>query len=83
MPRSRGTCPGARAAQSLRDATAQATAAGEATRLAQVALGEARGATRAVELAVERRQVDIDLASQRSAQHALDDAARRPGGADR
>jgi hypothetical protein len=73
----------ARAAQSLRDATAQATAAGEATRVAQVALGEARGATRAVELAVERRQVDIDLASQRSAQHALDDAARRPGGADR
>jgi len=69
----------ARAAKSLQDATAQAVAAGEATRLARVALGDARGATRAVELAMERRQVDLDLASQRLAQHALDDAARRPG----
>jgi hypothetical protein len=58
-------------------------AAGEAAQAARVALGEARGAMRAVELAMERRQVEADLAGQRSAQHALDDAARRPGGVDR
>jgi len=73
----------ARATQTLRDAEAQAVATGEATRAARVALGEARGATRAVELAIERRQVDADLADQRSAQHALEDAARPPRGADR
>jgi hypothetical protein len=73
----------ARAVHSSREAAAQATAAGEATQAARVALGEARGAIRAVELAIERRQVDIDLANQRLAQHALDDAARRPGAANR
>ena len=72
-----------RATQTLRDAEAQAVAAGEATQAARVALGEARGAMRAVELAMERRQVEADLAGQRSAQHALEDAARRPGGATR
>lgn len=73
----------ARATQTLRDAEAQAVAAGEATRAARVALGEARGAMRGVELALERRDVVADLADQRTAQHALEDAARRPGGADR
>lgn len=73
----------ARAALALRDAEALAAAAGEATQAARVALGEARGALRGVELAVERRQAEADLASQRSAQHALDDAARRSGIADR
>ena len=73
----------ARATQTLRDAEAQVVAAGEATGAARVALGAARGAMRAVELAMERRQVEADLAGQRLAQHALEDAARRPGGAGR
>ncbi len=72
----------ARATQTLRDAEAQAVAAGEATQAARVALGEARGAMRAVELAMERRQAETDLASQRSAQHELDDATRRLGAAE-
>ena len=69
-----------RARQVLRDAEAQAVQAGAATRAAQAALGEARGVARAVELAVERRRAAAELATQRAAQHALDDAARRPGG---
>jgi len=72
----------ARATQTLRDAEAQAVAAGEATQAARVALGEARGAMRAVELAIERRQAETELTSQRSAQHALDDATRRSGAAE-
>jgi len=72
-----------RATQALRDAEAQATAADQATRTAQAALGEARGAVRAIENAVERRNAATDMALQRSTQHALDDATRRPGGADR
>jgi hypothetical protein len=73
----------ARAAQALRDAEAQAAHAGEATRTAQAMLGEARGAMRAMELALERRKAATDLATQRSTQHALDDATRRSGIADR
>ncbi len=68
-----------RATQALRDAEAQAAEAAEATRAARAALGAARGAMRAVELALERRQAETELASQRSAQHALDDATRRAG----
>jgi len=51
--------------------------------LARVALGEARGALRGVERAIESRRVEADLASQRSAQHVLDDAVRRSGVGDR
>lgn len=73
----------AHARQALRDAEAQMVAVADATQAAREALGQARGATRAVELAIERRQVETELAAQRSAQNALDDAARRPGVADR
>ena len=73
----------ARARQALRDAEGRMVTAAEATQAAREVLGQARGAMRAVELAIERRQVETDLAAQRSAQHALDDAARRPGAADR
>ena len=73
----------ARATQALRDAEAQVTQAGKATQAARSELGAARGAMRAVELALERRKAGTDLAAQRSAQHAFDDATRRPGGADR
>ncbi len=66
-----------RATQALRDAEVQAAEAGAATRAARAALGAARGAMRAVELALERRQAETDLASQRSEQHALEDATRR------
>jgi hypothetical protein len=69
----------ARATQALLDAAAQVTHAGEATHTARALLGEARGAMRAVELALERRKADADLAEQRSAQHAFDDATRRIG----
>ena len=68
----------ARATQALRDAEAQVTHAGEATRTAQAMLGAARGAMRAMELALERRKAAGELATQRSTQHALDDATRRP-----
>lgn len=70
----------ARATQALREAAAQMVQAGEATRDARSQLGEARGAMRAVELAMDRRKADADLAAQRAAQHAFDDATRRPGG---
>ena len=73
----------ARASQALQDAEAVAATAAEAVRAARAALGEARGAVRGVELAIERRQAEADLASQRLAQHALDDAARRSGARDR
>jgi len=66
-----------RATQALRDAEAQVTHAGEATQTAQAALGEARGEMRAIELALDRRNAATDLATQRSTQHALDDATRR------
>jgi len=69
----------ARAAQALRDAEAHVAEAGEATQTARAMLGDARGAMRAMELALERRQAATELAVQRSAQHALDDAARRAG----
>jgi hypothetical protein len=72
----------ARATQAVRDADAQLTFAGEANRTAQAMLGEARGAVRALELAIERRDAAAELGAQRLAQHALDDATRRPGGAD-
>jgi hypothetical protein len=67
------------AARALADADTQVKRAGELTRTAQALLGDARGDMRAVELALARRQAETDLATQRSAQHALDDAARRPG----
>jgi hypothetical protein len=73
----------ARATQALRDAEAQVTHAGEATRTAQATLGEARGAMRAMELVLDRRKAAADLATQRLTQHALDDATRRSGNADR
>jgi hypothetical protein len=73
----------ARATQAVLDADAQLTAAGEASRTAQAMLGEARGAVRAMELAIERRNEAAELGVQRSAQHALDDATRRPGGTHR
>ena len=67
----------ARAAEALRDAEAQVAHTGEATRDARSQLGEARGAMRAVELAIDRRKADADLAIQRADQHAFDDAVRR------
>jgi hypothetical protein len=70
----------ARATRALLDAETQVTNAGAATHTARAQLGEARGAMRAVELAVDRRKADADLAEQRSAQHAFDDATRRSGG---
>lgn len=73
----------ARATQAVRDAEAQLAFAGQASRTAQTMLGEARGAVRAMELAIERRDAGTALEVQRSTQHALDDATRRPGGADR
>jgi hypothetical protein len=73
----------ARAVQGLRDADAQVTSADEATRVAQSLLGEARGAVRAMEIEMERRNAATDQAMQRSTQHALDDATRRPGDTDR
>jgi hypothetical protein len=72
-----------RATQALRDAEAQVIRASEATDKARSQLGEARGAMRAVELAMERRKADADLAVQRAEQHAFDDATRRSGGAER
>jgi len=73
----------ARAAQALRDAEAQAIHAGEATQTARAMLGDARGAMRAMELALDRRKAATELATQRATQHALDDATRRAGIADR
>ncbi len=73
----------ARASHALRDADAHVIHAGEATGEARSQLGEARGAMRAVELAMDRRKAEADLATQRAEQHAFDDATRRPGGADR
>ena len=73
----------ARATQAVRDADAQLRFAGEANRTAQTMLGEARGAVRAMELAIERRNAATELGVQRSTQHALDDATRRSGGGDR
>jgi hypothetical protein len=67
-----------RADQALRTAAAEAIRMTEATQAARAALGEARGAMRAVEEAVARRAAASALAAQRSAQHALDDATRRP-----
>ena len=66
-----------RATQALRDAEAQVAHAGEATRTAQAMLGQARGAMRAMELALDRRKLATDQATERSAQHALDDATRK------
>jgi hypothetical protein len=73
----------ARATQALRDAGAEVIRAGEATGEARSQLGEARGAMRAVELAMDRRKADADLAAQRAEQHTFDDATRRPGGVER
>ena len=72
----------ARASQALQDAEAQVVLAGAATGEARSHLGAARGAMRAVELAMDRRKADADLAAQRAEQLAFDDATRRPGGAD-
>jgi hypothetical protein len=72
----------AHARRALRDAEIRMAAAAEATQAAREVLGQARGAMRAVELAIERRQVEAELVAQRSTQHALDDAARRPDVAD-
>jgi len=71
----------ARAVQALRAAEAQANQTANETQAARAALGDARGAMRAVELALERRKLATEQATQRSAQHALDDATRRPAAA--
>jgi hypothetical protein len=68
----------ARATRALRDAEAQALHAHEATHAARSLLGDARGAMRAVELALDRRTVAAELTAQQVTQHALDDATRRP-----
>jgi hypothetical protein len=65
------------AAQALTEAGARVVQAGEQTSAARVALGDARGAMRAVELELESRKAEADLGAERIAQHALDDATRR------
>ena len=70
-----------RAVQALRAAEAQAAQASEETRMAYAALGDARGAVRAVELGLDQRKAATELAAQQSEQHSLDDATRRPGAA--
>jgi hypothetical protein len=66
----------ARAVEALRGAEAQVAIAAAQAQTERSALGDARGAMRAVELALERRKVTADEAAQRAAQHALDDTSR-------
>jgi hypothetical protein len=71
------------AAQALTDAGGRMEQAGEQTRAARAALGDARGAMRAVELEMETRKAEAELGAERAAQHALDDATRKPEPDDR
>lgn len=67
----------ARARQEMIRARTDVAAAGAGVVAAQDALGEARGGLRALETAIARAQAEDATAAARSAQHTLDDMARR------
>jgi flagellar FliJ protein len=67
----------ARAQQEITQAAARLATTDEAVVAAQDALGAARGAARALETAIERRQAEEEAAALRAAQHTLDEVAQR------
>lgn len=71
----------ARTRQDIAHAAARLDHADRAIAAAQAALGEARGAARAMEAALERRRAEENAAAWRRAQHELEDVARRAPGA--
>jgi flagellar export protein FliJ len=69
---------GARTRQEMARVRTQLVATSQAVVAAQDALGEARGGLRALETAIARDQAEDAMTAARSAQHTLDDVARRP-----